>query len=160
MTRLATARLALEPVAEADAAFMLELLNDPGWIANIGDRGVRTLEAARAYVDERMASGLWWVVRDRAGAPLGLCGLVEGRDGLEAPDLGYAFLERHCGQGYATEAAGALLGHLRDTLGLTQLCAVTDLQNAASQRVLIKIGFTPAGERHLPGLGPKAYFVA
>ena len=160
MTELWTERLSLRPLLEADAPFVLELLNDPGWIANIGDRGVRSLDAARAYIAERFAPNTWFVVRDCKGEPLGVCGLVE-RAGLGAPDIGYAFLERHCGRGYATEAAAAVLRHGRDTLGLTRIVAITAPENAASQRVLEKIGFRYAHLIDVPGHDrPSAYFTS
>lgn len=157
MIQLATARLTLSPVVEADAAFVLELLNDPGWIRNIGDRGVRSLDAARAYIRDRFGASLWLVVRDAAGERLGMCGLVE-RDVLDSPDLGYAFLARHSGKGYATEAAAAVLRHAREAMGLSKIAAITALENFASQRVLEKIGFRYVGTRDLPELGTSAYF--
>lgn len=151
MTTLRTDRLVLSPVTEADAAFVLEMLNDPGWLANIGDRGVRDLEAARAYVAERFLGKAWWVVRDAAGGePVGLCGIVPNRPGLDTPDLGYAFLARHSGKGYATEAAGAVLAHAMGPLGHRRLAAITTLANVPSQRVLEKLGFRREGQRRLP----------
>ena len=158
MTELATARLTLSPVVHDDAAFVLELLNDPGWLANIGDRGVRTLDDAHRYIDERFSKTLWLVVRDQAGERLGLCGLVE-RDGLECPDIGYAFLARHSGHGYATEAAGAVLKHAREVIGLPKVVAITSPGNTASQRVLEKIGLRFVQMINLPGnTEPSAYF--
>ena len=158
MTELRTARLTLTPADEADAAFVLELLNDPGWIRNIGDRGVRTLEDARTYIRERLGQSLWLVARDAAGRPLGMCGLVE-REVLDSPDLGYAFLERHAGKGYATEAAAAVLAHVREAMRLPKLAAITGPDNAASQRVLAKLGFRFIEFRDLPGIGRSAYFL-
>lgn len=160
MTELWTERLSLRPITEADAPFVLELLNDAGWIANIGDRGVRTLEAARGYIVDRFAPNVWFVVRDAQGQPLGVCGIVE-REGLGAPDLGYAFLARHCGRGYATEAAAAVLRYGRESLGLSRIVAITAPGNAASQRVLEKLGFTYAQTLEIPGYaGPSAYFTS
>jgi len=151
MTDLQTERLRLTPVAQADAAFVLEMLNDPGWLANIGDRGVRTLEQASAYVTDRFEGKAWWVVRDAgSGEPLGLCGVVPTRPGLEMPDLGYAFLARHSGKGYATEAAQAVLEHAMGPLGHTRLAAITTLSNTPSQRVLEKLGFRRGEDRQLP----------
>jgi hypothetical protein len=49
MLHLDTARLVLRPLTEADAAFILALLNDPAFLRFIGDRGVRTPEDARGY---------------------------------------------------------------------------------------------------------------
>ena len=158
MTRLSTARLRLDKVGLDDAAFVLELLNDPGWVRNIGDRGVRSVEAARAYITDRFGKSLWLVVRDTRGEPLGLCGIIE-REGLEHPDIGYAFLERHAGRGYATEAAKALLDHARETLGLATIAAITAPDNAASQRVLEKIGLRFVQMIDLPGHDePSAYY--
>jgi RimJ/RimL family protein N-acetyltransferase len=159
VTALATPRLTLSPVVEADAGFVLALLNDPGWIRHIGDRGVRSLEAAQAYIRDRFSGGVWFVARDAAGERLGLCGLLQ-REGLDSPDLGYAFLQRHGGQGYATEAAAAVLAHARQTLELPKIAAITQPQNAASRRVLEKIGFRFVDKRELPGLGISAYFLA
>lgn len=158
MTQLRTARLILTPAVEADAAFVLELLNDPGWLRNIGDRGVRTLADARTYIRDRLGGSLWLVMRDPAGEPLGMCGLVE-RVVLDSPDLGYALLERHAGKGYATEAAAAVLRHVREEMRLPKLAAITDPDNRASQRVLEKLGFRYVETRDLEGIGKSAYFL-
>jgi RimJ/RimL family protein N-acetyltransferase len=151
VTELATHRLRLTPIVEADTDFVLEILNDPGWLANIGDRGVRTAEQARAYIADRFAGKAWWVARDAgSGEPLGVCGVVPTRPGLEIPDLGYAFLARHSGRGYATEAAQAVLDHARGALGHARLAAITSLGNTPSQRVLEKLGFVRGADRRLP----------
>jgi RimJ/RimL family protein N-acetyltransferase len=150
MSELSTPRLRLTPVEAADTAFVLEILNDPGWLANIGDRGVRTPDEARAYIADRFAGKAWWVVRDAATAePLGLAGIVPSRPGLDMPDLGYAFLARHSGRGYATEAAQVVLDHAR-ALGHARLAAITTLNNTPSQRVLEKLGFVRGADRRLP----------
>lgn len=156
---LKTERLTLTPPAAADAAFVLELLNDPGWIANIGDRGVRTLEDAQAYIADRFSKSPWFVVRDPSGEPVGMCGIVVGREGLDSPDIGYAFLGRHSGHGYATESARVVLAHAREVMGLPKVAAITAPGNVASQRVLEKIGLRFVQMINLPGNEePSAYF--
>ena len=50
MALLETPRLELRRLAENDAPFVLVLLNEPSFLANIGDRGVRTLDGARGYI--------------------------------------------------------------------------------------------------------------
>jgi RimJ/RimL family protein N-acetyltransferase len=158
VTQISTARLRLAPPTEDDAAFVLELLNDPGWIRGIGDRGVRTVAEARAYIHERFGKGVWFVVRDAGGERLGMCGLVS-REGLDHRDIGYAFVQRHAGQGYATEAARAVLRHGREVLGLQTIAAITDPENAASRRVLEKLGLRYVDDRQVPGIeGASAYF--
>jgi RimJ/RimL family protein N-acetyltransferase len=146
-------------VVEADADFVLELLNDPGWIASIGDRGVRSLEDARRFIREQFQKNLWLVVRDPAGERLGVCGVILDREGMDRPDLGYALLQRHAGKGYATEAATAVLRHARDVMRLEQIAAITAPENTASQRVLEKLGFRYVELRELP-IGKSAYYLA
>jgi ribosomal-protein-alanine N-acetyltransferase len=151
MTTLRTDRLVLTRVSEADAAFILELLNDPGWIANIGDRNVRTEDDARAYIADRFTPNFWLKAADAAtGEPLGICGIVPTRPGMDAPDLGYAFLARHSGRGYATEAARAVLAHGLGPLGHKKLLAITTVSNTPSQKVLEKLGFVRGADRQLP----------
>jgi [ribosomal protein S5]-alanine N-acetyltransferase len=159
VAQLRTERLMLTPPAASDAGFVLELLNDPGWLQNIGDRGVRDLAGAEAYIKERFSKSAWFVVRTNSGEPVGMCGIVMGREGLDSPDIGYALLARHAGQGYATEAAAAVLRHARETLGMAKIAAITAPTNTPSQRVLEKIGLKYVQMIDLPGHGePSAYF--
>ncbi len=127
---LHTPRLVFDELeTDRDADFILALLNEPGFLENIADRGVRDLAGGR---------------------PVGLCGLVK-RDGLKDPDLGYAFLASVWGRGYASEAARASLDHARRALRLGRIVAITTPGNTASQAVLKKIGLRPAGVVRLPG---------
>src|SRR5690242_3252532 len=98
---LETPRVALRRLGPDDAPFMLALLNDPAWLRYIGDRGVRTLEGAREYLEsriiamyERLGFGLWLVEEKEGRVPLGICGLVK-RDALEEVDLGFAFMPQY-----------------------------------------------------------------
>jgi RimJ/RimL family protein N-acetyltransferase len=158
VTEIRTERLTLSDVTLADDEFILELLNDPGWLKNIGDRGVRTIEDARAYITDRFGPQFWLLVRDPAGERVGVCGIIN-RDGLDHPDIGYAYLERHSGKGYATEAAAAVLRHARETMGHRTIVAITAPDNTPSQRVLEKIGLRFVQMIDLPGHdGPSAFF--
>jgi RimJ/RimL family protein N-acetyltransferase len=151
-----------------DAGFYLRLFTDPDYIRFISDRGVRTLEAARTYIEENTLPsfernggiGLWIVSEKDSDTPIGICGLVV-REGLEIPDLGYAFLSQHRGKGYAREAAEAVLEFARSELGLGELCAITHPENDRSALLLTKIGFQSNGQRTLPKIeGISNYFVA
>ena len=144
---LVTARLALRELDGSDASFMLDLLNDPAFIAHIGDRGVRTLEQARAYVAagpgdsyRRNGFGLWRVEERASGTPTGICGLVR-RPALDDVDIGFAFLPTWRGQGHAREAARAVLEDARVRLGLSRVVAIVAPANLASARLLEDIGF-------------------
>lgn len=140
---------------QADAAAMLELLNEPGFRRHIGDRGVRTLAQARAYLRERVLAsyaghgvGMLAVLRRADGAWLGNAGLVR-RPGLPAPDIGYALLARYQGQGYALEAARAVLDAAR-AHGHPHLYAVVSAPNARSMELLRKLGLAGRGLITLP----------
>src|SRR5262245_2819347 len=148
-----TSRLRLRELAEIDAAFIMELVNEPGWLRFIGDRHVHTHEDARGYIARGPAAsyakhgyGLWAV--DTLGVPagggpsepVGMCGLIR-RDSLPHPDLGFAFLARHHGKGYAREASAAVVELARDRFRLGRLLAITEPDNDASRRVLEHVGF-------------------
>ncbi|QSX35827.1 GNAT family N-acetyltransferase [Shewanella sedimentimangrovi] len=145
MEPLTTERLRLRELTAADAAFMLELLNTQGFITNIGDRGVRTLEQARQYLmDGPIASyaqngfGLWLMERSLDGMPLGLCGLIR-RDTLPHVDIGYALLPAFEGQGYAFEAARATMAFAVER-GIDPVVAIVNPDNQASIQLLLKLG--------------------
>lgn len=154
MQFLTTTRLGLRRLAPDDAPFILRLVNEPSWLRNIGDRGVRTLADARRYIETgpmemyaRPGFGLHQVRLTARDEPIGICGLLK-REALEDVDLGFALLPEHWGQGYAVEAAAAVMAHGRDALGLARIVAVVAPHNDASRRVLDKLGFRQ--ERRLP----------
>ncbi len=156
-TVYATARLAVRRlVPGADDAFILRLLNEPSFIANIADRGVRTLEAARAYIENgpvamyaKHGFGLWCVTLPD-GTPLGMCGLIK-RDHMDDVDVGYAFLPEHWGRGYALEAVAGSLAWGRAHRGLGRIVAIVNPDNARSIRVLQKLDFRYEGPIRMPG---------
>ncbi len=147
---LETQRLRLHAMSagiEDDKALMLRLLNEPSFIRNIADRGVRTLEQAGAYLSNGAIKsygehgyGMYRMEVKGSGASAGNCGLVR-RGGLDGPDLGYALLPEFCGQGYAAEAAQGVMDHARRQLGLGRLLAIVNPDNAPSIRLLQKLGF-------------------
>ena len=146
---LETRRLSLRPLRDGDEPFILELLNDPGWIKYIGDRKVRTLEDAGGYIGRVLQSQqrlgfslLHAALKD--GTPAGLCGLIK-RDAFEDVDLGYAFLPAFRGQGLAAEAGEAVRDYAVEVLGLERLVAFTTPDNVASCRLLERIGFEYEG---------------
>ena len=146
MNVIETERLNLREVNESDAAFVLDLLNDPDFMRNVADRGVRTLEEARRYVAERFTAayrrdgfGFWLVEPKESGLPAGICGLVK-RDTLPGVDVGYAFLPPFRAKGYAYESASAVVAYAREVLGLKRIYAIVNPENAVSIRVLEKLG--------------------
>lgn len=139
-----------------DAAFFLRLLNEPSWLANIGDRGVRTLADAEGYIRNNIRAayqaqgfGLYAVQLRSDPLPIGLCGLLK-RDFLSSPDLGFALLPQHCGHGYATEAARAVLKHAQVELKIARLYAIVKSGNERSVRLLGQLGFRHEGPYQIP----------
>jgi len=148
MNTLETERLSLRHLTAQDAEFLIELLNDPSFIRNIGDRGVRTVQDAQTYVQNGPAAsyakngfGLDLVILKDTGEPIGLCGLIK-RPTLDDVDIGYAYLPRYWSKGYAVEAASAVKQYAQNVIGLNRLVAIVDPLNLGSIRVLEKIGFT------------------
>jgi RimJ/RimL family protein N-acetyltransferase len=147
-TVLETDRLVLRRFTTDDAGFILELVNDPSFIANIGDRGIRTRDDAVAYLlngpiasYERHGHGLYLVTLKSTLVPIGICGLLK-RIQFEDVDLGYAFLPDFWYQGFATESATAMLEFARTTLKAPRTLALVSPANSRSIRLLEKIGFS------------------
>jgi [ribosomal protein S5]-alanine N-acetyltransferase len=146
VTTLETERLLLRQLTTDDAGFILELLNDPSFIQNIGDRNVRTIEDACSYILNgpvksyaKNGFGLHLVVLKETHESIGMCGLIK-RDTLDDVDIGYALLPDFWFNGYAVEAARATKTYAKEVIGLKRIVAIVDPANAGSIRVLEKLG--------------------
>jgi RimJ/RimL family protein N-acetyltransferase len=140
------------------------LVNDPAFIEHIGDKGIRSLEEARAALlsgpvamQEERGHSLYMVELkdDKAPdghVPIGMCGLIK-RDTLDGIDIGYAYLPAWRGQGYAHEAAQAVLAHA-PALGIARLLAIVSPANEASNGLLRKLGMRFERFTHLVPDGP------
>ena len=144
---LETDRLVVRRLSPEDAGFIFQLLNEPSWLRFIGDKGVRTIEDARAYILNgpvemyaRLGFGLYLVELKEEGFSIGMCGLLK-RDSLEDVDIGFAFLPEYWGRGYAYEAASAVMAYGSSALGLNRIVAITSVDNESSAKLLKKLGF-------------------
>lgn len=151
-----TKRLRLREFTLDDTAFIVELLNSPGWLQYIGDRNVRTEVQAKHYlINGPMKSytdygyGLSLVEKKDDGKAIGMCGILH-RDTLDSPDIGFAFLPDFIGKGYAYEIASATIAYAKNQLGLAKIAAITVPDNVKSIRLLEKIGLTYIKLFHLP----------
>jgi RimJ/RimL family protein N-acetyltransferase len=145
---LETERLILRQFTDDDAPFILDLLNEPSFIQNIGDRKIRSLDGAKIYIKNGPVAsyaqhgfGLYLVELKKTGESIGMCGLIK-RPGLDDVDIGYAFLPKFWSRGYALESALGVKQYARDVIGLKRMVAITNPDNFASIRVLEKIGMT------------------
>ena len=142
---LETERLRLRQFTLDDTKFIIELLNSPGWIEYIGDRNVKTEQQAidylkagplKSYAENDYGLSL---VETKDGQPAGMCGILK-RDYLENPDIGFAFLEKFTGKGYAYEIVNATVLHAINNWKIPKISAITLPKNERSIKLLQKIG--------------------
>jgi RimJ/RimL family protein N-acetyltransferase len=143
-----TERLRLRPVTVDDADLMLAIWNDPAFIHNVSDRGIRTVEQAREAIEggaqklfEDYGYGPYCMSLKSDGSMIGICGLFK-RHNLEDPDIGFGVLPDFCGKGYAGEAAAAVVNFARNELGIAVLNAIVSPTNAPSIGLIKKLGLT------------------
>lgn len=141
-TSLKSTRLQLHPLSTSDTAFIFELVNTPDWLKFIGNRNIISLGNALGYIQRILdnPSNIYWVVKlNESLESIGVITLIK-RDYLEHPDIGFAFLPKYYGKGYAHEAAREVLWQLINQKSITQLFATTLITNDASIRLLKKLG--------------------
>lgn len=138
----------LREATHDDAPFILQLLNEPGWLRFIGDRNIHDLAAARDYIDlrfrehyDKFGFGISIALQKENLNPIGLIGFVK-RDTLDAPDIGYAVSQAHQGKGYAYEVSAALIDHGWHHYGFEKIYGYCLPENVASVRMLEKLGLT------------------
>jgi len=141
-----TDRLGVREITQKDTAFIIAILNTPGWLRFIGNRNVNTEKQAKKYIKEGPvksykdnAYGLWMVVRKEDELAIGTCGILK-RTNLSTPDIGFAFLPEFNGKAYAFEIATATLAYAKCHLNIPVVSAITVPDNKRSIRLLEKLG--------------------
>lgn len=141
-----TDRLILQQLTVQDADFILDLLNQPSFLKNIGDRGVRNLQDAENYIRNgpmtsyaKNGFGLYLVELKDSRTAIGMCGLIR-REALQEVDIGFAFLPQYWCQGYAFEAASAVMQYGKEAIKLDRIVAIVAPGNDRSIHLLEKIG--------------------
>jgi len=142
-----TPRLILRSARPDDLEAMHAVLSDPRATRWWSTPPHETLEQTRAWMDAMIANG-----PDHPDFVIELNGRVVGKAGFYVmPDVGYILHPDVWGQGLAAEAVGAAVDHVFRTRDVETLTADVDPENAASIRLLERLGFvgTGSGERHL-----------
>jgi RimJ/RimL family protein N-acetyltransferase len=148
---LHTDRLRLRPFDDADADALYALQSNPHVLRYWDGPPWKDPDRARQFIAQCRQ-----MAEDGTGAPLavervedgvfiGWCSLTRWNPEYRSAAIGYCFTDEVWGQGYATEAARAVLQWAYDTLDLNRVQAEADTRNVASARVLEKNGFLREG---------------
>ena len=142
-----TARLRIRWLKPGDAEFIYHLVNDPMWMHYIGDKNVSNLEDAKTYIEtgprnmyRNLGFGLNLVSLKENDTSIGICGLLK-RETLDDVKIGFALLPRFRRQGYAFEAATAVLERGRRDHNTSHVLAILTADNEASKMLLTRLGF-------------------
>ncbi|WP_129021882.1 GNAT family N-acetyltransferase [Edaphocola flava] len=148
---LETERLLLREIMEADATDLFEMDSDPDVHRYIYNQPLKQIEEQYKMIDMLQQQyrdygiARWAVVDKLNGECLGWAGLKFFPEPFNGHqhfyELGYRFKQKHWGKGYATEAGKAIVDYGFTQLNTDNLYAMTDVDNAASQHVLGKLGF-------------------
>ena len=138
-----TQRLTLTPVNENDYEFITQLVNTKEWIEFIGERNIHSKSDAVQYIKKLIQTPdlIYWVVRNKEDfTPMGIISFLK-RDYLDCFDLGFAFLPRYFGKGYAYESAQFVLGQITKCPQHNKILATTLSHNSKSIKLLQKLEF-------------------
>ena len=156
-TIIETNRINLREFALDDNEFIFRLVNAPGWLKNIGSFNITTAADAQKFIAEKLIPsykqygfGFWVMGLKPENIPVGMCGLIK-RKTLDDVDIGFALLPEYEGNGFATEAAVAVMKYAKETLKLIKLAAVATPHNVRSIKILTGFGFNFEKIICLPG---------
>lgn len=140
-----TDRLSLEMFEDGDLDSMFRLFNDEAVQRHLSPRNRRTREQMKVTLRffmqrwKERGFGLWRINEKHADEMLGYCGF-QYFDKSKNIEILFAYFEKSWGRGFATEAANACLRYWFENLSTAKLFAAAHYENAASRRVLEKIG--------------------
>jgi len=140
-----TQRLQFRRLTQQDRQFIFRLYSSEAFIRYIGDRGIKNEQDADKFIQDNLlplykSPGMGLFAVEHQGEAIGICGLLQ-RDNLPHPDIGYGYLNRFTGRGFAYEAAQATIDFAEKELELSTLLATTTSDNQASIQLLNKLGF-------------------
>ena len=140
--QLKTERLLITPVVKSDSSFLRKLMNTQGWKRFIGDRSIHSEKRASSYVEDVINDpnvSYWVVSLKEKKDKVGIITIIK-RNTATYPDIGFALLPEHKGNGYAYEAASAVLEKLASQF--PTILGITLSDNPNSINLLKKLGFT------------------
>lgn len=148
-----TQRLRCRRLTPEDLGALVEVYGDAEAMRWVGDGSPLTEAEGREWLRvtennyRKRGYGMFALEERATHKVIGFCGLVHP-GGQQEPEVKYAFLRTHWGQGLATEAVAALLEYGKRRHGLTHIIATAAPEHLASQRVLTKAGMSRAEPRY------------
>jgi GrpB-like predicted nucleotidyltransferase (UPF0157 family)/dephospho-CoA kinase len=153
---LETKRLTLKFLELSDLENLVALRSDPDVMKYIGDGSIHTEEKVKNFLlndaipyQEKHGTGFFAVFEKESGNFIGQAGLFHLGFYDKQPDieLAYRLHKQYWGKGYATELAIALIKWGFEHLDIPKIVSGAELENIASQKVLIKAGFDFKGKQ-------------
>lgn len=148
-TSFETERLLCRELIASDDAGMFELDSNPNVHRHLGNNPVKSIDESREHIAlirqqyRDYGIGRWAVILKETGEFIGWSGLKVEKNvnnHQQFYDLGYRFIEKHWGKGYATETAKAFVDFGFNQMNLHTINAYTDADHLASQKVLANAG--------------------
>lgn len=151
MMKLESKRLLIRDTLVSDAPFYFELFNDPDWIRFISDKNLKSVEETAIYLKDILLKnfqtgglGFFTVILKKTGEPIGTSTALQ-REKLDYIDIGYGFLPKGRGKGYATEATKLIIKYVREKFNQKKVYAFTKPENSISQKLLKNLKFKYVG---------------
>lgn len=148
---IATERLVLRRFRSSDAETLAAYRSDPdvaryqSWTPPVTLDQARAIVASLAAGDPTQPGWFQYAIeRTEDKRHIGDVG-VDLHDNRMRAEIGFTLATAYQGRGYAGEAVRAVLDHLFRVRGLHKVTAETDARNAASARLLERVGFTREG---------------
>ena len=153
--KLESERLIIRDIELSDAPFYFELFNDPDWIQFISDKKLKTVKETKNYLEDILFKnlqigglGFFTVILKKTGESIGTSTALK-RDKLDFIDIGYGFLPKGRGKGYATEATKLIIEYVREKFNQKKVLAFTKPENKNSQKLLRKLHFKCIGYQNI-----------
>ncbi len=149
---LESERLIIREIRVEDASFYFELFSDPDWIAYINDKGLKSVKETEVYLKEMLLKseqelnglGFFTVISKETKELVGTSTALQ-RKNLEFVDVGYGFLPKGRGKGFATEATRLMMQYVKETFKQEKVYAFTMPKNEKSKKLLSNLGFQFVG---------------
>ena len=127
--KLESERLTIREIKISDALFYFELFNDPDWIRFISDKNLKSVDETTQFLKKSQIEnsklgglGYFTVITKETNEAIGVSTALQ-RDRLDFIDIGYGFLPKARGKGYATEATKLIIEYVRQKFKQKKECA-------------------------------------